>query len=86
MHESIIFEKIKEINELFAAYLENEDFSNLSETEPYDYDFMSLKEYSYELPYTSVGKNIEFLQDGNIVSVPVDYLKSVSITREELYD
>lgn len=86
LHESIIFEKIKEINELFAAYLENEDFSNLSETEPYDYDFMSLKEYSYELPYTSVGKNIEFLQDGNIVSVPVDYLKSVSITREELYD
>lgn len=86
LHESIIFDKIKDINELFASYLENEDYSNLADTEPYDYDFMSMSEYSYEIPYTSVGKNIEFFQGGNWVSVPVDYIKSVNVTREELYD
>ena len=43
-------------------------------------------EYQFDMPYSDVEKSIVFIQEGNEVTVPIDYLKSVTVEREELYD
>ena len=54
--------------------------------QPYDFDFTKMVEYQYEMPYSEIDKCIVFMQEGNEISVPVDYLESVIAEREELYD
>lgn len=85
-HRRMITEKIAEVNELFSKYIDQDSSDGTPSMQPYDYDFTRLTGYNYEMPYNEVEKRIEFMQPGNIVTVPVDYLKSISVTREELYD
>ena len=86
-HRRMINEKLAEVNELFSKYIDQDSEEEESLTvQPYDYDFTLLKSYNYEMPYSEVEKRVEFMQPGNMITVPVDYLKSISVTREELYD
>lgn len=84
-HNVKIKEQISSIHELFSRYV---DFSKLkvTECEPYDFDFTVMRDYQYEMPSVHSKKRIEFFQKGNDIIVPIDYVNSVSITREELYD
>ena len=83
-HELDVAEKTREACNIFATYLEPGHGS--SDVEPYDYDFTLMRNYSYEMEHPTVQQSIEFMQPGYTVQVPVDYIKSVSLTREELYD
>lgn len=85
-HRRIILEKIKEVNELFANYIDNDTLDTKRMVQPYDFDFTIMNEYQYEMPYSEVEKSIVFMQDGNEIAVPVDYLEAVIAEREELYD
>ena len=85
-HKRIIIEKIKEVNELFSNYIENDAISADRIVAPYDFDFTEMCEYQFDMPYSDVEKSIVFIQEGNEVTVPIDYLKSVTVEREELYD
>ena len=85
-HKRIVGEKIKEVNELFSNYLDSVEVCFDDEIEPYDFDFTVLNEYEYDIPYDKVKKDIDFLQSGNRVVVPIDYIESITLTREELYD
>ncbi len=85
-HRRIILEKIKEVNELFASYLDEDTLDTKRMIPAYDFDFTKMKEYQYEMPYSEVEKSIIFMQEGNEILVPVDYLESVIVEREELYD
>lgn len=85
-HKRDINEKIKEVNELFSSYISLETLELRDDAEPYDYDFTAMRSYEYEIPYVRVNRDIDFLQQGNIVNIPVDYVKSISLKREELYD
>ena len=38
------------------------------------------------MPDYDAEKTIEFMQAGNFVKVPVNFIETVTITREELYD
>ena len=60
------------------------DYSD--EVVPYDYNYTVLKRYSYEMPYSGDMKEIDFLQSGCRIEIPVDYLEAVTMRREELYD
>lgn len=84
-HDMKIKEKTEAVFDLFSKYV---DFSaiEIKECEPYDYDFTILRDYDYEMPDIHSRKRIEFLQVGNEVVLPVDYVDSVSVIREELYD
>lgn len=84
-HEMKIKEKMETVFDLFSKYV---DFQNMEcgISEPYDYDFTILRDYDYEMPDIHSRKRIEFLQVGNEVVLPVDYVDSVSVIREELYD
>jgi len=84
-HVYDIRKKVDEFSELFYGYI---DLSTVrgGDIEPYYNDYSVLCEYDYEIPYELCKTNVEFLQIGNVVEVPIDYVKSVSLTREELYD
>ena len=85
-HKRIINEKIKEVNELFATYIDSNDINVSYDVEPYDFDFTVMHEYEYSMPYKQVKNDIDYLQEGNKIFVPVDYVESVTLNREELYD
>lgn len=84
-HKQNINDRIKAANELFSKYI-NFGKIDISDAKPYEYDFTVLKEYRYEMPGTTSKKTIEFMQKGNHVTVPIEYVESVSAEREELYD
>ncbi len=85
-HRRIIEEKIQEANELFSMYVDSSDIQVSFEAEPFMYDFTVLENYKFEMPSVQTKKTIEFLQVGNRITVPIDYIDSVTLTREELYD
>lgn len=84
-HTRDIEERIDEVYRLFFNYInEYADYSD--EVVPYDYNYTVLKRYSYEMPYSGDMKEINFLQSGFRIEIPVDYLEAVTMRREELYD
>ena len=84
-HDMRIKEKMETVYDLFSKYV---DFNSIEYglSEPYDYDFTILRDYEYEMPDIHSRNRIEFLQPGNEIVLPVDYVDSVSVIREELYD
>ena len=84
-HRTAIKNAIDQTNELFAEFVSEEN-KQIIEADPYSYDFTENKPYDYEIPYSLEHNQIVFLQAGNIVDVPVDYIKELTLTREELYD
>ena len=84
-HEIDIDRCMYDITNLFSDYVD-ESFRPAAEPVPYNYDFDQPQDYSFDLPYSDTAKEIEFLQRGNIITVPVDFIKSIRLKREELYD
>lgn len=84
-HDMQISAQIKNVHEMFSKYV---DFNmiNIKECDPYDFDFTVLKNYEYEMPSVHSKKRIEYMQQGNEITIPIDYVESVTLTREELYD
>lgn len=85
-HKRIITEKINEVNRLFSTYINSDDLELSFDVEPYNFDFTALRDYEYEMPYSEVRKDIDYMQAGNRIVIPVDYIESITLTREELYD
>ena len=77
--------KIAEINALFYGYVDLSEV-DLSEVEPYEFDYTVLRDYEYEMPYLISLSKVRYVEQGYTVDLPVDYVKSVTLTREELYD
>ena len=76
----------EELREVFGPFLPE----TVEEVDPQDgfaYDFSRPVDFAYPIPYSPDGRGqIEFLQVGNTVEVPVDFVKRMSIRREDLYD
>lgn len=85
-HKRIITEKISEVSELFAPYMDIDDVRLDYDADSYSYDFTVMANYEYEMPYTDTEHEIDFLQTDNKVNVPVDYIDTVKLTREEFYE
>lgn len=84
-HELDLDNQIDEVSRVFAKYMDS-SHPIPTDCEPYDYDFCKLMKYDYDVPYPRFSRRIEYMQEGNEVYIPVSYVKSVEITREELYD
>ena len=84
-HRLDVEDKIKEISEAFSEYIVLSKI-HADEDDVYDYDFRLLKNYEYAMPCSETRVDIEFLQPGNYISVPVDYVERIMLIREELYD
>ena len=58
-----------------------------ADVQPFAYDYRNTTTYLY--PINGIQKQyyrVEFLQTGNTVELPVDYVKGLTLRREELYD
>ncbi|MBQ8894767.1 MAG: hypothetical protein IJ043_10230 [Clostridia bacterium] len=75
--------KIDGINGLYMALDPLEDDGDV---QPYNFDFSKAEDYIYEIPYEDLNSSVEFVFQGNEVSAPIDYVKRITIEREELYD
>lgn len=78
--------KREEVREVFGFLLLKSGSSTGNE-EPYPYDFTRAVDYPYPVPYMQgQWRMVEFMQKGNLVEVPVDFIRRIGIRREELYD
>lgn len=77
----------QELYEIFGPYLDQNRKKVDDETETFDYDFERAVDYTYPLIYSEGQKaQLDFLQTGNIVEIPVNFVRRLSVRREELYE
>lgn len=76
-----------EIQEIFGRYITGKyDMTGVGE-DGYELDFYRTKDYEFDLPMKEGDiRNIEFIENGNLIRVPVRFVKSLKLQREELYD
>lgn len=84
-HNMKVSEQIKNVHEMFSKYVDLNKIG-IKESEPYNFDYTVMREYEYEMPSIYLNKRIEYLQKGNEIVIPVDYVDSITLIREELYD
>ncbi|MBQ1281067.1 MAG: hypothetical protein IIY16_02330, partial [Oscillospiraceae bacterium] len=83
-HRMDILRCREELREVFGCYLTGE--FKADET-PYLYDFTRPVDFDYPIPYTEdQRRQIEFMQPGFEISVPVSFVRRVTVRMEELYD
>lgn len=87
MHLLNITRTRKELYEVFSPYLTMDTPVDSEQKDSYQYDFTRPVDYQYPMPYTeNMRRQIEFMQPGNLISAPVDYVRRITVRREELYD
>lgn len=84
-HLHDIQQKIDTVRDMFAARMDVEALKG-TDVQPYDHDFTQPVDYTYDIPYEDTDSLVVFDRMGCEAHVPVDYLRRVNITREELYD
>ena len=84
-HINDIDVRINETEIMFTGDLDS-IFVTDEEVKPYDYDFTIARDYTYEIPYYAEDTDVEFIVKGNVALSPVNYIESIKLTREELYD
>lgn len=76
-----------ELREIFGHYMSDDAEAKIGEVREYEHNFDRPVKYDYPLPYSEgTVRTIEFLQRGSTVETPVDFVKSILVRREELYD
>lgn len=84
-HEFYISNQIEKAQELFYDGIGLEHL-NINEQTPYEYDFTKDVEYDYSILSVNKPRSIAFLNAGNMIDISVDYIDSIELKREELYD
>lgn len=85
-HEMDIRKVRQELHEIFDIFLPTGDVE-VDMTECYLHDFRRPVDYKYPVPFAqNRKKTIEFMQKGNMIAVPVDFVKYLRVRREDLYD
>lgn len=77
----------EELREVFGGYVVEGAGIDPEKIDAYPYDFDRPVDFPYPIPYNEGMKcQIEFMQSGNTVQVPVKFVKRITVRREELYD
>lgn len=86
-HRDAIQSVRADLREMFPDYISELPENESREIQPYDYNYRLLADFRYPVPYTAnMKKDIEFIRKGSFVTVPVEFIKKISVRREELYD
>lgn len=75
------------LKEIFGAYLTDESCVDERLTGAYENDFSRPVDFEYPLPFIDGDRRqIEFLQAGNQITIPANFVRRVTVGLEELYD
>lgn len=76
-----------ELRDIFGSYLTDTSLVDEHLAEAYLYNFSRTVDFPYPIPFTEGEKRqIEFMQPGSSITVPVDFVKRITVRLEELYD
>jgi hypothetical protein len=86
-HQEDIRKRRAELAEGYADYFGDKSCCDETMCRPYDYDFDQPMEYSYPAPFLAGDcRQIEFISNGNFVTVPSSYVKRILVRMEEIYE
>ena len=86
-HQEDIRKKRALLEENYKDYLGDNSYCDETMSRPYEYDFDQATEYAYPAPFLAGDcRQIEFISNGNYVTVPSSYVKSLLVRMEEIYE
>jgi hypothetical protein len=86
-HQEDIRKKRAQLEEGYGDYLGDRSFCDETMCRPYDYDFDQAAEYTYPAPFLAGDcRQIEFISNGNFVTVPSSYVKRILVRMEGIYE
>ena len=86
-HQEDIRKKRADIAELYGDFLADSSYCDDTMSQPYTYDFDEKKEYEYAAPFLKADyRQIEFISNGNYVTVPSRYVTKMLVRMEEIYE
>ena len=75
------------LEENYSDYLGDRSYSDETMSRPYDYDFDQTTEYSYPAPFLAGDtRQIEFISNGNFVTVPSSFITRIVVRMEGIYE
>ena len=87
MHEEDIKTRRETLYEIFGIFMSDLSYVDTNQATAYLYDFSRQVEFDYPLPYTDgTSRSIGYFEDSCKVSIPVDFIRRVSVRLEELYE
>lgn len=86
-HQEDIRRKRAHLAEEYRDYFADRSFCDEIMSKPYDYDFDQRTEYAYPAPFLAGdSRQIEFISNGNFVTVPSSYIKRITVRMEGIYE
>lgn len=86
-HIGDLQETYAELEETFGRYISGKNATDGVGVKPYAFDFSRPVDYTYRMPYDSLdARKVEFIQPGNVITLPVSFVTEVLARREEFYD
>ncbi|MCQ2538946.1 MAG: hypothetical protein MJ114_00720 [Acetatifactor sp.] len=77
----------EELKDIYGSYISGTYVFGEDQLKPYEFNFDRGVDYTYEIPFnTDHMSRMEFMQPGNTVYVPIDFLERIVLRREELYE
>ncbi len=86
-HQEDIRKRRAYLFEDYQDYFGDRSFCDETMSRPYDYDFDQKTEYTYPAPFLAGdSRQIEFISNGNLVTVPSSYVTRILVRMEGIYD
>ena len=86
-HKEDIRKKRAYLAEEYGDYLEGSAYCDATMSRPYEYDFDEKTEYAFPAPFLAGdSRQIEFISNGNYVTVPSSYITRIVARMEGIYD
>ncbi len=86
-HQEDIRRRRAHLAENYGDYLRDRSYCDETMSRPYDYDFDQTTEYAYPAPFLAGDyRQIEFISNGNFVTVPSSYITRILVRMEGIYE
>jgi len=86
-HQEDIRKRRACLAEDYGDYLGDRSFCDETMSHPYEYDFEQKTEYAYPAPFLAGDcRQIEFISNGNLVTVPSSYVTRILVRMEDIYE
>lgn len=85
-HQADVRQQREQLRTTFLSFFPKE-YEAKPDVEPaYDYEFDRAEDYGYPMPYGTRQRVVDFLRKDNHVTLPVNFIESITLRTEELYE